>query len=79
VAHGVLMTGTRLIGLPLALCPLLRPTAGRGWASRIALAAAAALGGLAFFAYCQIAFGRWDRYLRTQAVGWGVVPDYFSS
>ena len=58
-------------------------TSTRSWQGRgrqqfcLALvAAAASLGGLAFFAYCQWRFGAWDLYLQAQRIGWQVSPNY---
>src|SRR5262249_49334969 len=88
--HGVAMTGTRIVGLPLALCPLLLALADlwgsglprREWLRRLApaagLAAVALLGGLLFFGFCQMQYGRWDAYMDTQRAGWGVAPDYLA-
>ena len=82
LGHGLLMTATRIVGLPLVICPvaaavglgvvekrwrLLPPLAGGGLAS---------LGALLFFAYCQLAFGQWNLYMAIQKTGWGVRPDY---
>src|SRR5262249_52512260 len=38
----------------------------------------ATLGGLLFFAYCQLRWGNWNLYLLTQAAGWGIFPDYLA-
>jgi hypothetical protein len=86
---GFLMTATRLVGVPLAVYPLLR-----GWLNRSSsvanawswkrvyfwfmVAGVAGLGATAFFAYCQVRFGRWDLYMRTQEMGWGVHADYLA-
>jgi hypothetical protein len=88
-AHGVAMTATRLVGLPLVLYPLfvvLRaggPAAEGTLAERfrkaipaLLLASVASLGGFLFFAYCQVNFGEWNLYFHVQERGWGVVPDY---
>jgi hypothetical protein len=89
--HGVLMTATRIIGLPLALCPLavvlaldLRhrgtPLGGRWrqWGSAALLGVASMLGAAWFFAYCQLRFGDWSLYMRSQRTGWGIEPDYLT-
>jgi hypothetical protein len=84
--HGLVMTATRLIGAPLAVYPLLslvdgqRPETRSAWLrkvlSRLLLCAAAALGALSFFAYCQVRWGIWDLYMQTQRIGWQIDPDY---
>jgi hypothetical protein len=38
--------------------------------------AAASLGGLAFFAYCQWQYGAWDIYMQAQQAGWKVSADW---
>ncbi|MGD9723096.1 MAG: hypothetical protein AB7O59_17005 [Pirellulales bacterium] len=93
VAQGMIMTGTRIAGLPLAFCPLLAALVGNGAPADdtsfssgqgrgrqqfrlVLVAAAASLGGLAFFAYCQWRFGAWDLYLQAQRIGWQVSPNY---
>jgi hypothetical protein len=105
VVHGVLMTGSRLVGLPLVAYPLFRAwlTPGgsivgqtmRAQGSALGLTwqltrtvgrvigpfligLGASLGALGFFAYCQYRFGQWDLYMKVNAVGWNVHPDYMT-
>jgi hypothetical protein len=91
VPFGFLMTATRIVGLPLAMCPLflagLTLLANEGevrktWLARLTAAAAltflASLGGLLFFAFCQLRYGHWDMYMINQKLGWGVEPDYLA-
>ncbi|MFS8879757.1 mannosyltransferase family protein, partial [Synechococcus sp. H55.11] len=62
--HGLVMSATRIVGLPVALVPLLRLSRPWFWtASAVVLALS---GGLSFFLYCQLRFGRWDLYLEMQ-------------
>jgi len=91
-AHGIVMSSTRIVGLPLAFCPMLawliiKLSGGEVAAPRRAiswrklsgpwlLGAAASMGGLAFFAYCQWRFGAWDLYMQTQQIGWNVHADW---
>lgn len=90
--HGFMMSATRIVGLPCALIPLLySAVAGtakpaRTWPERIAryrrplfVAGVSMLGGIAFFGYCQIRWGRWDIYMLTQEAGWGIDPDYLAA
>jgi hypothetical protein len=80
--HGFVMTGTRLVGLPLVVYPLFHAwlnSEGRTTARLVRgalLAMAATLGTGLFFAYCQHLFGHWDLYMMTNAAGWSVHPDY---
>ncbi len=85
-AHGFVVSATRLVGLPLAALPVLRlavrcaaerrrPTR-REVGTALAVSGGATLGGLAFFAWSGLLFGRWNLYMETQRIGWQVVPDY---
>ena len=87
--HGLVLTATRISGLPVVVYPVLyawlnqpREAGSRRNAARLAtalaVAAFAALGAGLFFLYCQIHFGCWDLYMKTQLLGWGVRPDYFA-
>ena len=89
--HGVVMSATRIVGLPVALFPVVRAVVGHGWrglvdvrgwvrryTSAIALAFVAMLGGIGFFLYCLYRWGRWDLYMQTQESGWAVRPDYLA-
>ncbi len=84
--HGAVMTATRIVGLPLAACPLLLTLAALPWGERRwrevvrtgLLCGAASLGAVLFFAFCQGQYGRWDVYLYAQEAGWGVRPDYLA-
>ena len=89
--HGFTMSATRIVGLPCALIPLLYtavagvPKPAGTWRERIAryrgplfITGVSMLGGLAFFAWCQIRWGRWDIYMLTQEAGWGIDPDYLA-
>jgi hypothetical protein len=79
--HGIVMTGTRIVGLPVAACPLLVALVMLSWRDVIRtalLSGVASLGGMAFFAFCQCQYGRWDAYLYAQVAGWQVTPDYLA-
>ena len=80
--HGTILTSTRLVGLPLAILPLLLLAfAGRkspgAWLRAGANTLFASTRALAYFAFLQWKFGQWNAFTVTQRVGWGVVPDYF--
>lgn len=84
--HGFVMTATRLVGLPLALVPILRGGANtkeavhtwpRTLMAKVVQAFLASLGGILFFVFCQQRFGQWDLYFRMQGA-WGVKPDYLA-
>ena len=76
--HGIVMTATRIVGVPCAAYPLIRavfvkgrPVMGnsRRWISKYGPAAVstliAVLGAIFFFIYCQVRWGRWDIYMLT--------------
>ena len=96
VLHGVLMSATRIVGLPCAVLPVLLALWRRIWpreegnveparpwlvelARPVWIMSLAMLGGLAFFAYCQLRWGRWDLYLLTQEAGWSIHADYLAA
>lgn len=89
--HGAVMSATRIVGIVCAAFPLVRSAFQTGWhgllkprkwlrenRASVGLTAVAACGGIAFFALCQLRWGHWDLYMRTQAAGWGIVPDYLA-
>jgi hypothetical protein len=91
VLHGIVMSGTRIVGLPCAIFPVARALYHGGfyskknfgqWLTRvrkpILVMFFSMLGGLAFFAYCQVRWGRWDIYMLTQSEGWAIEPDYLA-
>lgn len=91
ILHGILMSGTRIVGLPCAVFPVVRALVQGGlrWSERagqwiarmrrpLIVMFVSMLGGLAFFAYCQIRWSRWDLYMLTQSEGWAIEPDYFA-
>ena len=91
ILHGIVMSATRIVGLPCAFAPLAKKiwdlgwrnvTNVRNWLANYGAAAlvslSAMMGGLAFFVFCQLRFGRWDIYMLTQEFGWGIEPDYLA-
>ncbi|HMF45819.1 MAG TPA: hypothetical protein VKE29_04025 [Candidatus Udaeobacter sp.] len=89
--HGVVMSATRIVGIVCAAFPLVRSAFQTGWhglreprkwlrenRAAVVLTFVAASGGIAFFVLCQLRWGHWDLYMRTQAAGWGIVPDYLA-
>src|SRR5215468_1462707 len=89
--HGIVMSATRIVGIGCTAFPLVRSAFQTGWRgllmprkwvrenlAAVALTFLAACGGVAFFVLCQLRWGHWDLYMRTQAAGWGIVPDYFA-
>jgi hypothetical protein len=77
--HGIALTATRFVGVAVVGFPVVH-----GWLQRrrlwprVLLATVAMLGVLAFFAYCQAKFGRWEAYLRANEAGWRTRGDYFA-
>lgn len=83
--HGILMTATRIVGLPLVIYPVLRSltrSSGEFGIERVfgglILAAVSSLGGIAFFAYCHEYAGSWNAYMIAQERGWKIVPNYLA-
>jgi len=91
ILHGIVMSGTRIVGLPCAIFPMARALFQRGlgqeksfgqslprFRTPFVVMCLSMLGGLAFFAYCQIRWSRWDLYMLTQSEGWAIEPDYLA-
>jgi len=89
--HGILMSATRIVGIPCAAFPVVQQLASRGWkalrhprqwprayGSALVLMVVATSGAFLFFLYCQLRWGRWDLYMLTQLAGWGIIPDYLA-
>src|SRR3954467_10333593 len=89
--HGILMSGTRIVGVPCAAFPVVRSIFSQPWRKSgsarawfrqqlpaIALMLVATMGAGLFFIYCQFRWGHWDMYMLTQAAGWGITPDYLA-
>ena len=89
--HGVLMSATRIVGIPCAAFPMVRSIFAKGWRGLreprswlrhygppMSLMFAATLGAVVFFIFCQLRWGHWNIYMLTQSAGWGIVPDYLA-
>src|SRR6266436_5163945 len=89
--HGILMSATRIVGVPCAAYPVVRDVFRKGWpalrnprdwfrsySGAVATMMAAILGAISFFIYCQWRWGRWDMYMLTQTAGWNIEPDYLA-
>jgi hypothetical protein len=89
--HGMILSATRIVGVPCAAFPVIRAVFAKGWSalrdprrwlrnygSAIAVTVAAIFGAISFFVYCQVRWGRWDMYMLTQEAGWDIEPDYFA-
>lgn len=92
VLHGGAMSATRIVGLPCAVFPVVHSIFAKGWErtenfraalwrQRVPLLvmALSLLGGISFFIYCQVRWGRWDLYMLTQSAGWAIEPDYLAA
>jgi hypothetical protein len=88
-AHGMLMSATRIVGIPCAAYPVVRSIFSTGrkflrhplhWfkthRSVVLLMMASTFGAGLFFLFCQLRWGHWDMYMLTQSAGWGITPDY---
>src|SRR5207237_10828133 len=89
--HGIVMSATRIVGVPCAAFPIVRDLFGKGWSalrnprrwlsnygSAVAVMIGAIFGAIFFFVYCQWRWGRWDMYMLTQSAGWNIEPDYLA-
>ena len=89
--HGIVMSATRIVGIPCAVAPVLQRFAGDSWRAilhpfawlrenrgTVAVAAVSVTGAAAFFIYCQLRWGHWDIYMLTQSAGWAIEPDYLA-
>jgi len=89
--HGIIMSATRIVGIPCAAYPVVRTLFEGGWnrlrdvrhwlrqyAGPVALTAIGMLGAIGFFVYCLLRWGRWDLYMATQEAGWAIMPDYLA-
>jgi hypothetical protein len=89
--HGMLMSATRIVGIPCAAYPVVRSllSTRRGffrhplhWLKThravVTVTVVSTLGAGLFFAFCQLRWGHWDIYMLTQSAGWGITPDYFA-
>jgi hypothetical protein len=89
--HGILMSATRIVGVPCAAFPVVRAVFTKGWStlrqpriwfreygSAVGLTVAAMCGAVFFFVYCQLRWGHWDIYMLTQSSCWGIDPDYLA-
>jgi hypothetical protein len=84
VLHGIIMSGTRIVGIPCAGIPVVQSILQkrlfplRQHFSVMTMSILATFGAGAFFTYCLIRWGHWDMYMLTQSAGWGIVPDYLA-
>lgn len=89
--HGLLMSATRIVGIPCAAYPVVQSVFTKGWKQvgrpmawlrlqlpAIVLMLVATMGAGIFFIYCQLRWGLWDMYMATQFAGWGIIPDYLA-
>ncbi len=89
--HGIVMSATRIVGIPCAAFPVVRRLFADGWnvlrtprewlrhyGSATGLTIVSAAGGALFFLYCQLRWGHWNLYLLTQSECWGIEPDYLA-
>jgi hypothetical protein len=89
--HGLVMSATRIVGIPCAAFPVVNAVVQGGWrglrdlrswprrfAPALAVMLGALLGAASFFFYCFVRWGRWDLYMLTQQAGWAIEPDYLA-
>jgi len=89
--HGMGMSATRVVGIPCTAYPVIKTFFEKGWsalvrprewfrnyATPIVLMAVSTGGAALFFLYCQLRWGRWNIYMLTQSICWGIQPDYLA-
>ncbi len=89
--HGILMSATRIVGIPCAMFPVAQSLVTSGFRGlrrpvsfvrqhlpAIILSILATFGAGLFFLYGQLRWGHWNIYLLTQSAGWGITPDYLA-
>jgi hypothetical protein len=89
--HGMLMSATRIVGIPCAVYPIVQSFFESSWASlrqplgwlkehsrAVAITVVSTFGAGLFFIYCQLRWGHWNMYMLTQWAGWGIIPDYLA-
>lgn len=89
---GIILTSTRLVGVPLAVLPFLQALIESHvgpmllhqvryrrliWRGLL-ISAVSLIGILMFFAFCHYRFERWDLYFLLQKLGWGHFADYLA-
>jgi hypothetical protein len=80
------MSASRIVGLPLAIYPLISKVCQAGldprkWKNPLRPVYASVIGAMGaglFFFYCYLKWGFADLYMQNQKEGWGIVPDYFA-
>ena len=90
--HGMVMSATRIVGIPCASYPVVQRIFEKGWSGlnkpkewlrtygpAVGLMVAAIAGAISFFVYCQLRWGRWDMYMLTQSICWAIEPDYLAA
>jgi hypothetical protein len=86
---GVTMSATRIVGMPVSFFPLMtglstqvllkkRLPSVRTMTRTTFISIIASMGAIGFLAYCWLRFGRYDLYMETQRIGWGIQPDYMA-
>ncbi len=72
---GFLMTATRIVGIPFVVFPIIQ---NFDMKRAFLISLLSVMGAGSFFLYCGIQFGKFDLYMATQKVGWGIVPHYLA-
>jgi hypothetical protein len=89
--HGMIMSASRVVGITCAVFPVVRDVLKKGWSGlraprewmhnygrAVALMMVSICGAALFFLYCQLRWGHWNIYMLTQAICWGIEPDYLA-
>ncbi len=79
IAHGIIMTGTKIFGIPMVVLPVITSLMRKKSAlvKKQMVTALFALTGVAnFLLFCQISFGHWNLYFAVQEASWNINPQY---
>ncbi len=86
VLHGILVTGSRLVGLPIIALPFLyefywnqnRRIKSTQYIITLGVSLTCSLGCLGYFAFNYFKFDKWDLPFIVQKIGWGNKPRYLA-
>ncbi len=79
IVHGIIMTGTKVFGIPMVIIPVIASLVRRNFAvakKQAITVLLSLIGAISFLIYCQLSFGHWNLYFAVQKSGWNIDPQY---